>query len=59
MTSSLDDLIKAMNGEIALNGDIEDLMTSLFNGFLPGKYLLLIYLLNLRNYFSILEKSCS
>ena len=51
MTSSLEDLIKAMNGEIALNSDIEDLMNSLFNGFLPSNsFFTFIFYNNLTNF---------
>lgn len=35
MHQSLDDLIKAINGEIGMSSDIENVSDSLFNGFLP------------------------
>lgn len=35
MFQSLDDLIKAINGEIGMSADIENVLDALFNGFLP------------------------
>merc|ERR1711957_722498 len=38
MVKTLTDLKKSINGEISMNNEIEDIMTSLFNGAIPLKW---------------------
>jgi len=38
MSSSLYNSKRAMKGEIVMNGELDGLSTSLFNGFLPGSW---------------------
>jgi hypothetical protein len=40
MDTSLSELNKAISGEIALNAEIEEIMLSLFNGFIPSNDIL-------------------
>ena len=38
MSRSLNDLIRALSGEIAMNSEIEEFISNLMNGFLPSKW---------------------
>ena len=39
MASSLFDLKRALNGEIGMSADLDELATSIFNGFIPESWL--------------------
>jgi dynein heavy chain len=38
ISETLGNLKKALNGEIGMNAELDDLSTSLFNGFLPASW---------------------
>ena len=52
MNSSLNNLNRALNGEISLNNDLENLSVNLLNGFLPNSWrkLIPLTLKNLANW---------
>jgi len=38
ISETITNLKRALNGEIGMNGELDDLSTSLFNGFLPASW---------------------